>query len=525
LGLYFNPNNNSFKNDTSGSIYVDKTLMLKYLNRVLGGPEKCIAVSHARRFGKSQAAGMIDAYYSLGSDSRELFSKYKIAQTENWDEHLNKYNVIHLDMSTFSGKYDEDMVERITEGLYREFKLEYKELLDVERPFDEILLDIFKLSGIPFIIIIDEWDCVVRNKSDRPDLVHKYLQFLHDLFKSESSKSFLALGYITGILPIKKIKDESALNNFEEYTMLTSKELTTYFGFTEEEVKQLCEQYSMNYDSVKEWYNGYLIDGHHMYNPNSVYRAMVHRSLESYWKNTSAFSTINDFITLNYEGLKEDVMTMLAGGVVDVNVDGFQNDMSVISSKDDALTALIHLGYLGYDKAEKTAFIPNFEVRMAYQAALQTGNWQELVKSISSCDKLLRATINKDEEKVAELIELAHDSYTSVLKYNDENSLACTLTMAYFTAQAYYTVIRELPTGKGFADLVFIPRADSGNRPAIVIELKWNQTADGAIKQIKEKRYAGSLKGYGKKVILVGVNYDKDTKQHSCVIEEYVVKV
>ena len=213
-----------------------------------------------------------------------------------------------------------------------------------------------KKTTIPFVIIIDELDCVIRNSDDK-ELVHSYLQFLHSIFKSEESKAFLELGYITGILPIKKIKDESALNNFREYTMLKSKPITKYYGFTEGEVKELCKKYDMDFDSVKAWYNGYLIDGIHMYNPNSVTQAMIDQDCDSYWRNTSSFSSINTFITMNYAGLKDDIMTMLAGGKVIVDTRSFQNDLSDIHSKDDAFTALIHLGYLGYDADRKSATV------------------------------------------------------------------------------------------------------------------------------------------------------------------------
>ena len=335
---------------------------------------------------------------------------------------------------------------------------------------------------------------------------------------------FLALAYITGILPIKKIKDESALNNFREFTMLDSYPITKYYGFTEEEVHELCEQYEMDFDSVKAWYNGYLIDDMHMYNPNSVSLAMDRHKFDSYWRNTSSFESINTFITMNYEGLKDDVLTMLSGGKVRLNVNHFQNDLSTVASKDDALTALIHLGYLGYDADRKSAYIPNYEVASAFELALQTGSWKEVAKSISKCDELLDATIDGEADRVAELIELAHDTYASVLKYNDENSLSCVLTMAYFTAPAYYNIVREFPAGKGFADLVFLPRANAGKRPAMVVELKYNQSADTAIKQIKEKRYQGALAGFGDRILLVGVNYDaegEDKKKHTCVIEEW----
>ena len=522
MGIYFNPSNGSFKRARNSQIFVDKTELIEYLNKRLSTEENCIALSHARRFGKSHAAGMIDAYYSLGSDSTSLFEDTKIAESDDFKKHMNKYNVIHLDISSFWDFYKDNIVEKIVEYIYRDFKEEFGDEVDYHDSLSYVLMSIYKKTDIPFVIIIDEWDCVIRNSEDK-ELVHRYLQFLHSLFKSEESKSFLALAYITGILPIKKIKDESALNNFREYTMLDSYPITEFYGFTEEEVRELCEKYNMDFESTKAWYNGYLIDGMHMYNPNSVSMAMDRHRFDSYWKNTSSFDSINTFITMNYEGLKDDIMTMLAGGKVPVNTDTFQNDLSTVASKDDALTALIHLGYLGYDYEEGSAYIPNYEVAKAYQAAINIGSWTEIAKSISKCDELLRATIAGNTERVEELIELAHDIYTSVLKYNDENSLSCVLTMAYFTAPAYYNIVREMPAGKGFADFVFIPRANAGWRPAIVVELKYNKSADTAIKQIKEKRYQGALTGYSDKILLVGISYEADgsDKKHTCVIEEW----
>ena len=523
MGTYFNPSNESFTCDKNSKIYIDKTGLLQYLNDVIGTNGKCIAVSHARRFGKSHAAGMIDAYYSRGCDSFELFKDTEIATKENFRKYMNQYNVIHLDISSVWDFHKEDLIESIHQRVCEDLKKVYTDTLDYDKDLYLLLHEIYDRTKIPFVIIIDEWDCVIRNSGDE-ELVHKYLQFLHSLFKSEESKVFLALAYITGILPIKKIKDESALNNFDEYTMLKSKPITKYFGFTEEEVKDLCETYDMDFDTTKTWYNGYLIDGIHMYNPNSVAFAMKKQDFDSYWRNTSSFESINTFITMNYEGLKDDVLTMLSGGKVPVDTETFENDLFEITSKDEALTALIHLGYLAYDAEEGSAYIPNYEVAKTYQAALNKGSWKEIAKSISKCDELLRATIAKDADKVAELIELAHDTYTSILKYNDENSLSCVLTMAYFTAPAYYNIVREFPSGKGFADLVFLPRANAGKRPAMVVELKYNQSADTAIKQIKEKRYQGALAGFGDRILLVGVNYDaegEDKKTHTCVIEEW----
>lgn len=524
VGSYFNPGNEGFTKSAKDKLYVDKTGLLNITNNFLNAEKNCIALSHARRFGKSQAANMIEAYYSRGCDSEELFSEFEISHSPDFKKHLNKFNVIHLDIAGFIGFHKENLVNKLYDVICSEVNSEYPGVYDKNNSVNEVLLHAYEKSGqgserIPFIIIIDEWDCVIRDYPDNHEFIHEYLQFLHALFKSKESKTFLALGYITGILPIKKIKKESALNNFKEYTMLDSKVLTPYFGFTKEEVESLCDKYDMNFDSVKAWYNGYLISGKHMYNPNSVYQAMTDHSLESYWRNTSAFDTINNFITLNFDGLKEDVITMLSGGSVEVDTGTFKNDFSEIASKNDALTALIHLGYLGYNAETEEAYMPNYEVATAFRSALETGSWSEIADTISQCNKILRATIKKDADKVAELIELAHESYTSVLQYNDENSLSCVITMAYFTAPAYYTVIREIPAGKGFADVAFIPRVDSGSKPAMIIELKWDQNADTALKQIKEKRYNGCLKGYGNEVLLVGVNYDKKEKKHECVIE------
>ena len=523
MGTYFNPNNDSFACDKNSKIYIDKTGLLEYLNGVLGTNSKYIAVSHARRFGKSHAAGMIDAYYSRGCDSTKLFENTRISSSADFRKYMNQYNVIHFDVSSFWDFYKENIVEKITEYIYKDFKIVFGDELDYQDNISYVLMQIYQKTNIPFVIIIDEWDCVIRNSEDK-ELVHKYLQFLHSLFKSEESKAFLALAYITGILPVKKIEDESALNNFREYTMLDSYPITEYYGFTEEEVKDLCKEYDMDFDTVKAWYNGYLIDGMHMYNPNSVSLAMERHRFDSYWKNTSSFASINTFITMNYAGLKDDIMTMLSGGKVMVETDAFKNDLSEIHSKDDAITALIHLGYLGYDADRKSAYVPNYEVAKAFQMALKTGEWSEISKAISRCDELLMATIDGNADKVAEIIELAHDTYTSVLQYNDENSLSCVLTMAYFTAPGYYNVIREMPAGKGFADYVFIPRANAGKRPAMVVELKYNQSAYTAIKQIKGRRYQGALSGYSDRILLVGVNYaadGKDKKKHTCVIEEW----
>ena len=391
MGIYFNPNNESYTRARNSQIFIDKTGLIRYLNKRLLTENNCIALSHARRFGKSHAAGMIDAYYSRGCDSSNLFDDTRIAESADYRKYRNQYNVIHIDVSSFWDFNKDNIVEKIIEYIYKDLKKDFGDELNYRDTLSYALMSIYQKTNIPFVIIIDEWDCVIRNSNDK-ELVHRYLQFLHSLFKSEESKSFLALAYITGILPIKKIQDESALNNFEEYTMIDSYPITEYFGFTEEEVRDLCKEYDMDFETTKAWYNGYLIDGKNMYNPNSVARAMDRHRFDSYWKNTSSFASINTFITLNYAWLKDDIMTMLAGGKVRVNTNTFQNDLSEIHSKDDALTALIHLGYLGYDADRKSAYIPNYEVATAFEAALQTGAWSEIAKTFDKPSMILPAS-------------------------------------------------------------------------------------------------------------------------------------
>ena len=524
MGNFLNPDNTGYIQIINSQIYVDKTQLIEFLNKRLSTEDKCIALSHARRFGKSHAAGMLEAYYSRGCDSLKLFEGTKIAQNPDFHKHLNRYNVIHIDVSSLWDSYKANIIEEIIANICEELKKEYKDAITYKASMALTLMQAYEQTNIPFVIIIDEWDCIIRNSDDK-ELVHRYLQFLHSLFKSKESKSFWALGYITGILPIKKIQDESALNNFEEFTMLNSYPITEYFGFTEDEVKELCKQRGMDYDSMKSWYDGYLIDGMHMSNPNSVVMAIKKRAYDSYWRNTSSFETVNNFITMNYEGLKDDVMVMLAGGMARVKTDTFKNDLTSINSKNNALTALIHLGYLAYDSDKQKAYIPNYEVSTAFEAAIEDGEgeWGKIGKTLSTSRELMDETVEGNAERVAELLELAHDTYASSLKYNDENSLSCVLTMAYFTAPAYYNVIREFPSGKGFADFAFIPRANAGSRPAMIIELKYDKSAETAIRQIKEKRYAGALKGHADKILLVGINYDSDgadKKKHTCIIEE-----
>ena len=526
MGTYVNPGPESFRNDTGGEIYIDKTGLIEILNKSISGPNHFFAVSRARRFGKSMAAGMIDAYYSRGCDSEALFSKYEISKSPDFKTHLNKYNVLHFDTATFlnAAKTSADVITMMDEALLGSMKNEFP-FLKAEKPVNTpaAMLSVYVHEGIRFIVIIDEWECIIRDARDDEKLITDYLNYLRGFFKTEESKKFLALGYITGILPIRKVDGESALNNFTEYTMIYPGELLKFFGFTYEEIEEACKKRKQDPEPLKQWYDGYLMLGidsnqEHIYNPNSVVQSLLWKSQRSFWKNTGAFAGLNNYIALNMAGLKDDVIAMLAGERRPVSTGTFQNDLTHFKKKDDVLTALIHMGYLGYDVNAGEAFIPNAEVREVFESAIEVGDWTDVQDALDNSDELLRATWAGDEKKVAEVIGRSQQDYASIIHFNDENALACAIMMSYYTARKHYYVKREFPAGKGFADIVFIPRNEGGH-PAMIVELKWNRSAKAAIKQVRDREYDGALSGYKGEMLLVGINYTKKTGRYSCRIE------
>ena len=225
------------------------------------------------------------------------------------------------------------------------------------------------------------------------------------MFKGIEPTKYIALAYLTGILPVKRLKTQSALNNFDEYTMLDSGELAPYIGFTEDEVMQLCEKYNRDFNAVKRWYDGYLLNEQHVYNPKAVVSVMTRGTFQSYWSQTSTFESIRPFIDMDFDGLKTDIISMLSGSKAEVDTHFFQNDMVTFECKDDVLTLLIHLGYLAYDQDEQVAFIPNEEVRQEFISATKHDKWSELNKFEMQSDSLLRATLDLDADAVASGIE------------------------------------------------------------------------------------------------------------------------
>ena len=520
MGTYINIGNAGFQSARNGE-YVDKSGLISIVNGSLFTERRFSCVSRCRRFGKSLAAKMLCAYYDRSCDSRHLFADLEIAGDPAFEKHLNKYPVIYLDMSAFTERFKNDsIVDKIKEKLLDDVLDVYPQVTVKEGDdLMEALIRINEATGDTFILIVDEWDAICREFPPASSAMDSYVGWMRRMFKDVNASRVFAGVYMTGILPIKKYKTESALNNFVEYSIVEPVDMGQYFGFTKDEVRMLAEKHGADYEELEKWYDGYQIgDEMSMFNPNSVMMAIRSRRCRSFWASTGAYDAVAHYIQMNYEGLKDDIIQMLAGGRCNVDPTGFQNDMSVIHSKDDVLTVLIHLGYLSYNWRENECFIPNYEVAGEMVNAVKLSNWNHVAVAIDKSKQLLGAVLDGDSEAVAEGIAAAHDENTSILSYNNENSLACVLSIAFYYARNNYVIHRELASGKGFADLVFIPRKNVDS-PAIVVELKYNKDADAAISQIKRKKYTAKVAPYADNLLLVGINYDKRQKTHTCLIE------
>ncbi len=519
MGRYINKGNKWFKSSLKEE-YVDKTGLIRIVNNTLLTRSRYSCVTRCRRFGKSMAAEMLCAYYDHSCDSRELFDGLEIAKDPTFDEHLNKYPVIYLDMSTFMTKYKDDtIVSHIEEALVEDIHAAYPDIpLKEKDDLMDLLFHITDTTDQQFIFIIDEWDAICREFAPETKVMENYLNWLRRMFKSADGLTVFAGVYMTGILPVKKFKTQSALNNFIEYSMVSPADMAGFFGFTKEEVRQLADKYGMSFDDLMKWYDGYQIgDELSMFNPNSVMLALKRGKCESYWARTGATDLVEDYIRYNYEGLRDDIIFMLSGGHCNVDPVGFQNDLSEVNSRDDVLTVLIHLGYLSYDSEEQKCYIPNLEVSKEMETAIKSNNWKEVINALRRSEQLLADTLEGDEEAVAKGVEAVHDDNISIFSYNTENSLSCVVSLAYYYARNKYVVHRELASGKGFADLVLIPRRNVSS-PAVVIELKKDATPDDAIAQIRSRDYMAKVREHTPDILLVGISYDTQTKTHTCKI-------
>lgn len=525
MGTYLNPGNTGFAlilNDE----YIDKTGLIDLVNHSINTPRMLSCISRPRRFGKSFAAKMLCAYYDCSCDSHALFDDKEIARTEGYLKHLNQYYVINLDITGFISEAKRrqiplsDVPNEIVNAVHKELRDMVPEISVGERLTDDLIRCVEK-TGRKFVFVIDEWDALIREAKNDREIQTIYLNLLREWFKNSNfTPRVVAAAYMTGILPIKKDGSQSAISDFREYTILAPGRFVEYTGFTEKEVYSLCAKHGMSFEKLKQWYDGYDFAGiGAIYNPYSVMCAIQNHRIGSYWQKTSAAESLMAYINMDFEGLQETIACLIAGEDVEVKTDGFENDFETFKSKDDVLTLLIHLGYLTWHEEEQTARIPNEEVRLEFEKILAGINvnakWVELIRQ---SQKLLDDTIAGKADEVSKAIEDIRNTQYAPTFYNDEQALRYVIKFAYIAAIEQYLKIEELPSGRGIADVVYLPKRRS-TLPALVVELKWNKSSEGAIEQIKEKNYPAVIKDYGGEILLVGINYDEKLKTHSCVIE------
>ena len=556
MGTYLNPGKKSYEMAVNSEIFVDKTEMIRYLNTVINTQQRFVSVSRPRRFGKTMAADMICAYYDREEDSRELFKGKKLEDLDAqqishkqfpWDKYLGQFDVIRLVMTKFfkPGISVSESLKKMQKLVVRDIKKVYPEAdYYDEDDLIQTIEDVYSTNHHQIVFVIDEWDAVFRERQKDKDGQTEYLDFLRDLMKDNQ---YIALAYMTGILPIKKYGKHSALNMFDEYSMMNPMQMAPYTGFLTAEVQELTRCYGRDFETIKDWYDGYDVsdiippDPNHeilaetgrspeakrycLYSPLSVVKSVKTGKIQNYWNKTETYEALAEYIRKDYDGLKDAVALLMDGGRLKIDTSTYQNDMTTFTGRDDILSLLIHLGYLGYDDETSEVFIPNKEILDEFRTSTKGKEWTDIFKAYEISEELLEATWKRDPDKVAKLVEDAHNKAGNKT-YNDETALSYAIQLAYYAAQKYYTTILELDSGKGYADILYLPAPKCSDKPALLIELKYDQTADTALSQIKRQNYPDRLEHYKGNILLVGINYSKNIpntspefKHHSCVIE------
>ncbi len=517
MGIFIDKGNTAFES-IRNSDFVDKSGILEILNNNLNTSHRYVCVSRPRRFGKSVAAKMIYAYYDRKSNSDGLFSDLKISKSGSYQKYLNQYPTIFIDWNRFSAEDKSNVVEEAQKIVVADLKDSFP-FLKEKNSLMSALEEIHKETGDRFVMIIDEWDMLVRDVDEKTQ--KKYVYFLRSMFKSNTADDVFLLVYMTGILPIIKTETQSALNNFDEFSVIRPVKTAQYYGFTKSEVETLCKKHDLNFERMEHAYDGYIIGSEKsMFNPNSVMLAVEDGGYDSHWSKSASFTTIEHYIEIDHDNVQQKIIKMLNGESVTVEVTSFRNDMKNIDNSDDVLTLLAHLGYLSYDPETLTVRIPNTEVAGEFRLSIGRAGWGEVSAALNDSLTLINKTIEMDAEYIAEAFDKYRFESSSIIKYKDENSMSCAITLAYYAAKRFYKIFREQPAGKGFADMVFIPLPKS-TRPAIIVELKHNKSAVGAIEQIKNKNYPAALKGFSKRIILVGINWSKRKAKHDVKIEVF----
>ena len=516
MALYINTDSayKDFQMLCNDKYFVDKSLIIEKVNERIHTKNRYLCITKPRRFGKTSVLNMLGAYYGKTCPSASIFDSLLIGKCSSYAAHLNQYNIIHLSLNCLpdSGNSYNDYIALIKGTITDDIEELYPELKGEEF---RSLPDLLTATKDEFIFFIDEWDYIFSHDLYREN--HSdFLEFLRYLLKD---RSYVALAYMTGVLPIKKYSTGSALNMFDEYTMLNDSFFDEYFGFTEEETASLCARQSkLTLDEIAEWYNGYLADdGRKLYNPRSVILALINGKCRSYWTKTGKMDEVLFFLKYNIGEVRDDIVKMVNHMPVRIEIwNEYTAGQEAPSNREDIYAAMIIYGFLSYHDGELS--IPNKELMLEFQKALKDDDFGAVAELVRNSDEILNATLEQRTDIVVSYLHNIHNSEIPILKYNDENSLACVVTLAYLSARNKYRIEREDKSGKGYADFIFYPRRR--DLPGIIIELKADSTPEDAIRQIRKKEYWEKLKKESvEKILLTGINYDKRTKEHQCRIE------
>ncbi|WP_455799002.1 AAA family ATPase [Clostridium butyricum] len=518
MSIYLNSDKayENFKCLYGSRYYVDKSFIIEKLNELINTSDRYICITRPRRFGKSSVADMLGAYYSKAVDSKELFDKLNISSCDGYEENLNKYNVINISFNEIPDHMNtyEDYIGMVKNSIKKDISDNYPEI-NIGDFYN--ISTVLRATNEKFIFIFDEWDYIFNNNLFE-EHQNDFLEFLRNLLKDQP---YVALAYMTGVLPIKKYSSGSALNMFDEFTFLKDRQYAEFFGFTEEEVIDLCKHNKkIDYKNLESWYNGYLTaEGIKVYNPRSVVKALSNNHCESYWTNTGAMDEVAQYLKYNIHDIREDVIEMVAGNEIDIIIDEeFRAGQRAPRTKEEIYSAMIVLGFLSY--YDGYLRIPNKELMKEFEKALKDECFGYVSEIVENSKKMIKATINGDTEVMAEILHDVHNSEIPILQYNDENSLACVVTLAYLCARDTYRIEREEKSGKGFVDFAFHPRRK--NDTAFILELKKDDTSENAIKQIKNKEYAQKFikENEDRKMVIAAICYDSKEKEHHCLVEE-----
>ncbi|MCD7832793.1 MAG: ATP-binding protein [Lachnospiraceae bacterium] len=547
MGYYLNSAQvlSLYKSEVDSPYFVDKSLLLKELFPLVKAGNKHLCITRPRRFGKSVMAAMVGAFFSKGIDSSSIFDSLKIAQAsedgstmestvdERFDyrEYMNQYNVIYINFIEAANESDS----------YQEFISSIKEMLqeDLRETFPEVrfrkkgtviqdLRMIYEKHRLRFILVFDEWDCIFHKSYTSNEDRKSFINWLAAMTKDTG---YVALSYMTGVLPIAKYSSGSTINNFDEYTMAVQPKFSEYFGFTEEEVDMLYDRYlkrtvspAVTREELRIWYDGYhTAGGLRLYNPRSVVKALSNNCLASYWTSSGQYMEISTYIMNDRADVKKDVALMVAGEAVPARVEEFAATSMNLTTRNEILSAMVVYGFLNYEDGK--VHIPNRELMDEFAKTIrERENLGYINRLAVESDRMLRATLKGDTKKMEEILQFAHDTETPLLDYNDEIELTVIVNLVYLAARDSYYVERENKAGEGYADFIFYPERTGDD--GIILELKVDDTPEAAIAQIKGRKYM--LKFQGKmaerkrhtgRILLVGIGYDRKDKLHHCRIE------